>query len=211
MLSLFSEFLISWSKNISFEHLILFIVIVKIEPFFDLLFTSIVPFMRSTSRFVIVSPRPVPPNSLLLWPSCCWKALKIVFWSFTGIPIPVSITWIVRFPDWLPFNKTKPALIWIIPELVNLTAFPTRFSKIWRTLISSRRRLLGKLESISTMVSNLFSLQICSKIIMISFITSRRSKYSYSIFSRPASILERSRISLIIINRLLPAEWIDSR
>ena len=132
---------------------------VNVLPFPRVLSSPMVPFIASTSRFVIASPNPVPPYFLELSWECCRNDSKISLKESLGIPMPVSITFISSFirliPDlsrlWYAFT-----LIRISPWCVNLTAFPTRLISIWRSLISSNLISVGKsLSSCSHIINSL--------------------------------------------------------
>ena len=97
------------------------IIIVKVVPFPNSLSTSIRPFIKSIIVRVIESPSPVPPNSLLILPSTCLKASKIVSSLLAGIPIPVSLTLnIIESTSLSTLNVTEPSF-------VNLKALLNRF------------------------------------------------------------------------------------
>src|SRR5262249_22058738 len=69
----------------------------KVEPFPGLLSTQIRPPCISTNFRVMLSPSPVPPNSLVMVASPCRNSVKrpsILSWA---IPMPVSATWYTRF------------------------------------------------------------------------------------------------------------------
>ena len=50
------------------------------------------PCMRSTSREAMASPRPLPPKRRVIEASACSKTSKMAFCFSTGMPIPVSRT-----------------------------------------------------------------------------------------------------------------------
>ena len=86
--------------------------------------TEIVPPRSSTSRLLIVSPSPVPPNRRVVELSACVNGEKSVsIWS-SAIPIPVSITSICSFGS-SPGLFNRRVMIRTEPVSVNLMALPT--------------------------------------------------------------------------------------
>ena len=64
----------------------------KVEPFFCSLSTEIVPPIRSTRRFEIARPRPVPPKRRVVDASTWLNEVKSRSIRSGGIPMPVSRT-----------------------------------------------------------------------------------------------------------------------
>ncbi len=64
----------------------------KVEPLAGSLSTWISPPSSRVISREIDSPRPVPPYLRLVVPSACWKASKMIFCLFLGMPMPVSTT-----------------------------------------------------------------------------------------------------------------------
>src|SRR5262249_46546834 len=64
----------------------------KVEPLPSSLSTQIWPWCISTNFFVMLSPSPVPPNSLVMLASPCRNSAKIVSILSGAIPMPVSAT-----------------------------------------------------------------------------------------------------------------------
>jgi len=65
-------------------------VIVKVEPAPGLLWTVILPFIKSTSFFTIPMPSPLPSIPLSDEDRSCENDSKICFWNSSDIPIPLS-------------------------------------------------------------------------------------------------------------------------
>jgi len=149
----------------------------------------------------IGSPRPVPPYFLVVDPSACWKGVKICSCLFSAIPIPLSfiLKWISsRLPE-LPSISIESR---ISPCSVNLAALPKRLIRICWTLVESPFTWEGTLFSI-WQTSSMGLSPIPGRIISsTSYASSSREKLIDSITSSPASILERSRMSLIRVSNV---------
>ena len=66
----------------------------------------------------------------------------------SGIPMPVSLTEISSSADSLACFRIRIFMV-IPPVSVNFTAFPTRFTKIWRSRTSSVATVRGRFPVIS--------------------------------------------------------------
>ena len=84
-------------------------------------------------RREIESPSPLPPFARVLELSACWNSSKILCWSASEIPGPVSDTDTTKAPS------EARASIEIPPVSVNLIALPARFSRTWVSRRSSPR------------------------------------------------------------------------
>ena len=163
--------------------------------------TLISPPIKLTRRRAIANPRPVPSNRRLDAPSTCSKTLNIPSSFSSGIPIPVST--ISNFKDAMSSSSIPVTCIATWPSSVNLTAFPARLLMTCRSRSESPIKRAGrsgwKLVTISTPLA-------CARVANIAPIssnTSLRSKATGSICNLPASTLEKSRMSLINVNRAI--------
>src|SRR5262249_14951374 len=101
------------------------IVNANVEPLPTSDSTQMRPPCISMMRLAIASPSPVPPFCLVIDASACWNSSKILFWSFSAMPGPVSCTATVKV------LSEVEALIDTSPVSVNLIALPTRLSRTW--------------------------------------------------------------------------------
>src|SRR5437773_7133576 len=95
----------------------------KVDPLPSSLSTQIRPPCISTSRFVMLSPRPVPPNSRVIAASTWRNSANTFSTSSLGMPMPVSLT---RYTSQSPSSRTS---ISTRPWRVNLSALPARFMR----------------------------------------------------------------------------------
>src|SRR5262245_46160122 len=159
--------------------------------------TQIRPPWSSTIRLAMESPRPVPPFLRVLEVSACWNSSKIRCRSSWAMPGPVSATVTTNA------SRSRWAPIRTSPASVNLIAFPTRFRSTWASRRSSPRPA-GRSGATTTRRPSPFSATSDSTWVTTACTTSC-SEYSVSTSSSwPASILERSRTSLIRPRRCLP-------
>ena len=159
--------------------------------------TPILPPINSTSRAQIDSPNPVPPERRLAAPlSCVNFSNTSGIWS-AGMPMPVSriVNW--RSTLWLPRLRTAASRL-IRPRSVNLRALPTRLISTWRRRPASARTRDGKAASVE--VSSVRCLPAASgrSSVSTSATSAAGSIHDGSRSSRPASIFDRSRMSLMI-------------
>ena len=104
----------------------------KLLPLPTSLSTQIVPPISSTSCLQIASPRPEPPCLRVVEPSACSKRSKTRGWVSGAMPMPVSCT--ANLTQQLSASTcSTSALATTSPSSVNLTALPSRFTKIWRS------------------------------------------------------------------------------
>src|SRR5262245_5376658 len=176
----------------------------KVEPRPSSLSTPTRPPCISTSRLVMLSPSPVPPYSRVMVVSTWRNSAKMFSTSSLGMPMPVSATLNVSHPSArLTSMSTRP---W----RVNLSAFPARFSRHW----VSRRpspQAAGISGATCTLNASPFSMardrsEACT--------TSTISCTEYSprpSSSRPASIFDKSRTSLMSRSRWRPLVWMSTR
>ncbi len=97
-----------------------------------------------------------------------------------------------------------------LPVAVNLTALPSRLSSIWRQRDGSSRICPGRSAGTSHTSSSPLACADGATTSMASCSASRGSKSTASSVSLPASIFEKSRMSLMIVTRLSADRWICS-
>src|SRR5262245_8605798 len=95
----------------------------KVDPVPSSLSTQTRPPCISTNFRVMLSPSPVPPNSLVMAASPCRNSVNRLSILSFAIPIPVSAT---RYTRSSPWSSTE---IVTRPCRVNLSAFPARFMR----------------------------------------------------------------------------------
>ena len=157
------------------------------------------PPMACTSREEIVRPRPVPPNLREIELSSWEKASKIDPSLSLGMPMPVSST--VNCTALGPLGSAaRLSRSTTSPCSVNLIALPIRFTRIWRSRPGSPRTDSGTSASMSHTNSSPFSWARTASVLSVSPTVRPRLKGMVSISSLPASILEKSRMSLITLS-----------
>ncbi len=171
------------------------------------LLTLMVPPISSTSCLEMVRPRPVPPYLREIEPSAWLNDWNSLASCSSFMPIPVSLTEKRRDSASAPRSTTCTATT-ISPFSVNLTALLVRLIRIWPRRSGSPISVAGTprstLNTTSTRLASLLSsvtLDRCSKM-------SPSLNGTDSSVSLPASILEKSRMSLITPSRCSPAPWI---
>ncbi len=89
--------------------------------------------MSDTSRALIDSPSPVPPNRLVVDSSAWRNSSKTDSSLSEGIPMPVSET-----ANRIPFPFPDGSAVTTMPPVsVNLAALLTRLSRTWRSRVGS--------------------------------------------------------------------------
>ena len=163
------------------------------------LFTVISPSINKHSFLVIAKPKPVPPNSRVVEASTCVNLSNSIEVLLSGIPIPVSWMEHDKFNFWLR-SIVVDTVMRISPEGVNFIAFETKLVSIWRILPGSPLTkdcstfVTSRISSIFfSWASKAIELQKSPNIL-------RKSKSINSRVSFPASIFEKSRMSLISIS-----------
>ncbi len=171
--------------------------------------TSISPFCNCTRSFTIDNPRPEPPYFLVI-ESSAWRNLSNIPGNFSlAIPMPVSlITNSSRVIS--PVAPMLLTLMLMVPVGVNLTALPVILTNICVRRVASPESVTGTVSSTNALKLNPFSLISPMNNTWTKCITSRILKAADSIRIIPASIFERSRMSLIMASRFSPATCIDS-
>ena len=162
------------------------------------------PPIRLTKCREIVSPSPVPPYLRVVDESTCVKLANIVSCFSIGTPMPVSSTEI-RNPIESASCDIRSTRSAIPPHSVNLMAFPTRFNKICLSLVGSpRTREATEVDTLPIRLNPFSSARMEYKS-TVSATTVRRSNSVLSSVSKPASIFDRSRMSLTRLCRASPA------
>ncbi len=163
-----------------------------------------VPPCKSTRLLAIGSPSPAPCSADLIEFDPCPKEASTIGISSSGMPGPVSFTLTYCPPD-----AVQPALSQISPPCgVNLMALPRRLRQICRTARSSAHSRGISVSNISWMTMPRFLARSCSR--CAHSLTTYASDTGSSLSSyRPASMRERSRISLIRPSRWTPELWMS--
>jgi hypothetical protein len=91
---------------------------------------------------------------------------------------------------------------------VNFTALFTKFVRICPSRSGSPSRVCGISGDTCAKNSSPFSCAFCAVSVVTEAITSSSLNSVVSMFSLPASIFEKSRMSLITPSREMPALWI---
>ncbi len=169
--------------------------------------TSISPPIISTSFLLMLNPRPVPPYFRVVELSACENAVKSRAVSSGSMPIPVSRTEKCRT---VPSARRSPGLTEssISPRSVNLTAFDMRFRSTCPSRSGSPFHRRGMPGGTRSRNSSPLSETRCPIRGPRLASTSSRSKSTRSMEILPASIFEKSRISLMMPSSEMPAPWI---
>ena len=172
--------------------------------------THILPPIICTRRVEMVSPNPVPPYFRVVEVSAWENGLKINSRLSSGIPTPVSAT-VNRQTQSAPSLVSTWTFTAISPLSVNLMALPTRLITIWRSRLESPRTISGTSGATSHSNSSPFSSARTANVFSVDSKLSRRLKSSASRSIFPASIFEKSRMSLITVSRESPDIFTVSR
>ncbi len=149
----------------------------------------------------ITKPKPVPPYKRVTLLSAWLNASKIVFCCSLLIPIPVSVT--VIFITLVCWSICSASISMVTePCSVNLMALVTRLTTTCLMRIASPISESGSCSDIRSENSRFLLCALGAINVSASSILSRREKGILSITILPASSLEKSRISLMIINKL---------
>ncbi len=167
------------------------------------LVTHMLPPINSASRLLMASPRPVPPYLRVVEESACendWNNRPI---CSLDSPIPVSRT--------LKWSSTSPSatgeevtLSTTSPCSVNFTEFASRLSMTCRSRVTSLLIPSGISPSNRYARSRLFSAARGPTNSSADSTHSRRSSGCTSTSMRPASIFEKSKMSLMMVNNASP-------
>ena len=157
------------------------------------------PIMRTILR-QMASPKPVPPYLRVVDPSAWANASKISPLLLGSMPIPVSsiskrsVAWAFSSSLSIFCRETR---MQISPASVNLKALLMRLERTWRRRSGSETSCRGMLGSMSMTNSSCLAMFFSRNMAVLSSMSSWREKGMLSKESLPASILEKSRISLI--------------
>ena len=189
---------------------------VKVEPAPGWLSTATSPPSRWQKWRVRARPRPVPPYRRVVDASACVNASNRRPSCSGVIPIPVSATRNTsqspappsRSPP--PWPGSRAAVRVISPRSVNLAALASRLYRAWRTLVRSLR--IAPRPSGQSTTSRLPRCRASGAATAATpWTRSATAKSSGNRSIRPASILVRSRMSLISPRRCRPASVIFCR
>ena len=181
---------------------------VNVEPEPIWLCTVTSPPIIWQKRRQMTRPRPVPPYFREVEASAwvkAWNSLP----SCSGVmPMPVSVTWKV-IQSSLPSACRRTSSV-TPPSSVNLEALERRLNRTCRTRVTSARMEPTSGGQSTVMRLRFFSTrgEMVARTSSTSTDTSKVSRYSSIL---PASIFERSRMSLMRASRCFPAAWIFLR
>ena len=180
----------------------------NVEPFPISLSTVIEPFIISMSCLVMLRPRPVPPNFAVVSPSAWVNSANTLSSCSGDIPIPVSDT--SKLSQSSPLTTTPWAFNDTVPFSLNLHALLIKFSRHWRSLVSSLR--ITPMSGV-TLITNalLFLAARGSPTLLRTVMTLSISNSDMKSSSFPASIFDKSNMSLISPSRCLPESLIFFR
>jgi len=146
----------------------------------------------------MASPSPVPPYLRVVALSACVNGVNSRLSTSGLMPMPVSCTSPHSQPLlWLPASHSPRRRRVTLPACVNLMALPTRFVMTWRTRAGSPDTSAGTVSSMWTMNSRPPASARREITSTVSPTRSRGFQGMLSISSIPASIFEKSRMSLI--------------
>jgi hypothetical protein len=120
------------------------------------------------------------------------------------MPMPVSLTE-KRSLTLLPVCSSNSPVRQISPVSVNFTALPSRLMSTCPNRNGSPRRTGGMSREMLNRSSRSLSWIFCATMVEMLLITESISNVTFSMSSLPASILEKSRISLIMDRSEVPA------
>ena len=147
---------------------------------------------------------PVPPNSRVVEASAWEKGWNRRAATSGEMPMPVSVTSKrTSAESGRLLGRARTCTI-TSPRSVNLTALPTRFSRTWRSRPGSPADRAGTSGRPVAASSRPLACARSASSPTTSSTASRRSKSVTSSSSLPASILEKSRMSLMIASSASP-------
>ena len=162
--------------------------------------TRIVPPIISTSCLEMASPSPVPPNSRVVDVSAWEKDSNSRLCCSGVMPMPLSRTENSRVAL-SPACSTSPTETITSPDSVNFTALLVRLISTWPNRRGSPSSWEGTSAARENSSSRPFSRAFPELTVARFSSTSSRAKGRLSMSSLPASILEKSRISLMMPSR----------
>ena len=176
----------------------------KRDPCPGMLSTSMPPPIRVTNWREIASPSPVPPKRRVVELSACENAENSRARASSVMPMPVSTiensSRLARLASSGEPSRAGRTSISTSPFSVNLTALPTRLVRTWRSRPASPRTAAGTASSIRHNSSMPLPCALPAAISATSSTSSRTSKSTGSSSILPASIFEKSRMSLMMLS-----------
>ena len=168
-----------------------------------------VPSMSSARRRLIASPRPVPPYRRAIDASAWLNDLNSRPSRSGGMPMPVSLTAIstsqrersVPSPSTTGWPESSTSTS---PRSVNFTALVSRLSTTCRMRPRSPRRAGGRLGDVTRRRPIPFARAVGARTASAAATVSSTENGSDSSSNRPASIFEKSRMSLMIVSSASP-------
>ncbi len=179
----------------------------KVEPLPGALARPISPPIIVTRRRQIARPSPVPPKRRVVELSDCVNDSNTLACASGAMPTPVSST-SQRSLIASPSPAINPSRSATLPRSVNFTALPSRLTRTWRSRTGSPRRPAGTAASTLDVNARPFSCARRATTAVASRTSTRGSKSIASSVSLPASIFEKSRMSLMMSSRATPEPWI---
>ncbi len=168
----------------------------KVLPCPGALSTRMSPPMSSDNRLQMASPRPVP-----LWrrdsePSACTNRSKMCSRCLSRMPGPESVTENSSITDSGVASTARTARD-TRPASVNFSALSSRFTSTWRSRMGSPTRPSGTSSGTRKAKPRPFSSARCTNMVCRVDRRLRRRNTWLSSSTMPASILEKSRMSLM--------------
>ncbi|KWV84676.1 hypothetical protein PFLmoz3_05714 [Pseudomonas fluorescens] len=171
------------------------------EPSPGVLSTPISPPICSINRLEITRPKPVPPgwrdSELSAWLNA-WNRART---SWLDRPMPVSCT-LMRNCTLSSCSSSIIARATMVPSRVNLIALLIRLVRICLSRSGSPTNARGVSRYTRLTSSSCLACAAGARMVKVSCSKSRRLKGTLSSTSLPASIFEKSRISLMMPSRL---------
>ena len=146
----------------------------------------------------MASPSPVPPNERATPASACSKALNTRACFDSAMPMPVSRTAKARTTPVAVAASASETSIAISPDGVNFIALPTMFTRIWRMRSASATTCSGTSGATRYVSSRPLRCAGSANICAVSATSSRTANGCGLSSSLPASIFEKSRMSLMM-------------
>ncbi len=180
---------------------------VKVLPMPGVLCREIVPPISSTSCLLMASPSPLPPNLRVVELSAWTKGRNSLSHPSLVMPSPVSRTE-KRNCTVDSLRETVSTDTTTSPLSVNFTALPTRLSSTRPSRMASPASARGTSAATWKCISRSFSAALPDRVLLTLASTGSRSNGIDSISTFPASIFEKSRMSLMIASRSWADDWI---
>ena len=161
------------------------------------------PPIISTSCLLIARPSPEPPCLRVVDPSACANSSKTRDCASALMPVPVSVT-AKRSVTFFAVSARGDTRITTEPSSVNLIALPTKLVRIWPRRSGSPLMRVTRFAGILQASSSPLAWARSASRSTMSSMVARKSTSSFSSSSFPASILEKSRRSLMMPSRFWP-------